>query len=476
MWHTWLNHMKNMDVMMSEEVNATMSTQIEISNKSLGGTVSFSEPQELSSFIDTEKNTWDWLSTIKSPISKTLNAIKDQYIHGLNRLLTAWHDNADTVSNITVEVNDLCTRFSFPAAKSAVGIAITTEASEGSELLATLMYLAALEVKKEPTHSPLAKTCLNLYSQLSNAPRNYQPNHPAEALRSLIPQLSQAQAKLLKIELLHDQDSANAYLTRLGELSSDASSATQDAKDFASEAASKLKQIELDTDKWEAQSKAQLEKDLNEHRNHVNSFIKEESEKISSFIKEQKSNSSKLMTDLQSKQVALSEQLKLEESVNYWNTKLNTHNRMKLWWIAALLIALIATIATPFIADFLFNKISTLPEGKPTIGTVEKDLIWGVIHPVRLSLYVIVVSVASFIIRFCSRNYSTQEHLGMEALERKTMVMTYLALLSEGNLKIEDHMQLAVSSLFRPSSTGIVNDQGGVSPIEQVINLNKSTQ
>jgi hypothetical protein len=61
-------------------------------------------------------------------------------------------------------------------------------------------------------------------------------------------------------------------------------------------------------------------------------------------------------------------------------------------------------------------------------------------------------------IRVLVRLLLSNLHLEAEAVERRTMLLTYLALLRRGQGPSEQQRELILQTLFRPSATGIVKD------------------
>ncbi|MCP4539940.1 MAG: hypothetical protein GY832_22600 [Chloroflexi bacterium] len=76
----------------------------------------------------------------------------------------------------------------------------------------------------------------------------------------------------------------------------------------------------------------------------------------------------------------------------------------------------------------------------------------------KLGLVAIIATIGVWAIRVLVRLLMSNIHLHDDAAERRTMLLTYLALLREGELPEGDVRQLILQALFRPSSTGIVKD------------------
>ena len=71
------------------------------------------------------------------------------------------------------------------------------------------------------------------------------------------------------------------------------------------------------------------------------------------------------------------------------------------------------------------------------------------------------------------RLFLSNVHLHTDAKERVTMVQTYLALLRRGKITKDDE-RLILQTLFRPTSTGIMKDDGvPLTALEAISKLNK---
>ena len=78
----------------------------------------------------------------------------------------------------------------------------------------------------------------------------------------------------------------------------------------------------------------------------------------------------------------------------------------------------------------------------------------------QLGLLFILATLGTWLLRVLVRVYLSHLHLGTDANERVTMIQTYLALLREGSGPAENERQLILQTLFRPSSTGLIKDDG----------------
>ena len=165
-------------------------------------------------------------------------------------------------------------------------------------------------------------------------------------------------------------------------------------------------------------------------------------------------------------------QVELDASVQYWKTKGEIHKRSKNSWMGGL-FALVAMIAlTPYLLHGRFSSADIAAESS---GTAESTV--GVLNslgtnPLELVSTILAISAISYLIKFFAKQYSTQQHLYLEAEERKVMLMTYLALMNENKLKEQEDRKVALDTLFRPAQTGIFNDAShNVVPSDTIVKI-----
>lgn len=65
--------------------------------------------------------------------------------------------------------------------------------------------------------------------------------------------------------------------------------------------------------------------------------------------------------------------------------------------------------------------------------------------------------------RLITKIYLSEQHLRQDAYERETMTQTFMALVAE-KVASEDDRQIVLNALFRPTSDGIVKEDGGLDP------------
>ena len=75
-------------------------------------------------------------------------------------------------------------------------------------------------------------------------------------------------------------------------------------------------------------------------------------------------------------------------------------------------------------------------------------------------IFGIIAVLGVWLARIIVRIFLSHLHLETDAKERVTMIQTYLALLREEHALKENERQVILQTLFRPSATGIVKDDG----------------
>jgi len=137
------------------------------------------------------------------------------------------------------------------------------------------------------------------------------------------------------------------------------------------------------------------------------------------------------------------EKLALRSSVQYWSDK-RAHHQKIMWWTGGvtLLLALATTGAFILVAlEFLKETVAEVP-------------LW------KLSIMLAISSFGVWVTRLMAKIFISNLHLRTDSHERTTMIQTYLALLREGSGPKDEERQLILQTLFRPSTTGFIKEDG----------------
>jgi hypothetical protein len=138
------------------------------------------------------------------------------------------------------------------------------------------------------------------------------------------------------------------------------------------------------------------------------------------------------------------DKLALSAPSRYWSKKRLAHRNMA--WVFGLVSVVLFTAVGWAVSGEVHTLLGDVTD--PT-----KVPYW------RIGILVIFTTLALWVIRIVVRLFLSHIHLESDAAERLTMLHTYLALLrkKEGGLQ-QDDITLILSALFRSSSDGIVKD------------------
>jgi Family of unknown function (DUF6161) len=149
-------------------------------------------------------------------------------------------------------------------------------------------------------------------------------------------------------------------------------------------------------------------------------------------------------------ELAYKEHMQLKAPVEYWTQKAKVHGAKAANYRNLLAGFAVVGGATLVIGLYLL--------GNHAIDVADKDKP-PAIYVILATIGVVSSTIVFWIARVLTRLFLSEHHLGIDAEERSVMISTYLALTADG--KISDNERgLALSSVFRPSSDGIVKDDG----------------
>ena len=176
-------------------------------------------------------------------------------------------------------------------------------------------------------------------------------------------------------------------------------------------------------------------------------IAKDQEEKFESLYSNLESSFSDLFekneNTLKSIENTYSEKLALEAPVEYW-TKKRKHHTNVFWFSGATSIILAAAGIA-----FFYSKMGTFFTES--------------VSDAPLSKYIIAITattVGIWLVRLFAKIAIANLHLRSDALERHTMMTAYLAMLKEGDAVKDEHREIALNALFRPSTSGLIKDDG----------------
>lgn len=149
------------------------------------------------------------------------------------------------------------------------------------------------------------------------------------------------------------------------------------------------------------------------------------------------------LKDLQEIEDIYDKKLALQSSVTYWENKGKLHEKLSRIFGGVSFCTIIGLAVGLGWGSYLL-----------LLTEADKPPYW------KLALLGIIAVLGVWLARLIVRIFLSHLHLGTDAKERVTMIQTYLALLREEHGLKDDERQLILQTLFRPSATGIVKDDG----------------
>ena len=207
--------------------------------------------------------------------------------------------------------------------------------------------------------------------------------------------------------------------------------------------------------------------------------IKEENQTIEKK-KEQFNEIFEKVETIDNKIKAVEDKAKLNASVSYWKAKQKSH-KTKFWWFGGVAIGLIVILVLILFIALnnhekqtninkqveITNDINTttkVQEINENNNKLEEKSSFFDFDYSKLAWYILMIfasSSAFWIIRITVKIALSNLHLSEDAHERVVMIQTYLSFVNEGQIN-ENDKNLILSSLFRPSNIGIINDESSV--------------
>jgi Family of unknown function (DUF6161) len=218
--------------------------------------------------------------------------------------------------------------------------------------------------------------------------------------------------------------------------------------------------------KFEKELKAESEKHIKLNSD-GEALLKKQQSDGETLLKKQDTLFAELVTttknEWQNLKTTYDAELAIRAPVLYWKKKTTSH--LILSWVFAGLAIIVGGV----IFYSIFREVKTLLT--PPVGVANPEQ-W---HPEywRLALLTASGLFGVWIVRIVVRLFLSNVHLHTDAKERVTMVQTYLALLRRGKITKDDE-RLILQTLFRPTSTGIMKDDGvPLTALEAISKLNK---
>lgn len=148
-------------------------------------------------------------------------------------------------------------------------------------------------------------------------------------------------------------------------------------------------------------------------------------------------------TEMKNVEKTYDQKLALQKPVEYWKEKEIHHAKLsKYFGFTTLATAIVIAIAYGFLVHWAFGNLSSTENPKH----------W------QIAILLVVAFFAVWLLRILIRLFFSHQHLATDAAERKTMILTYIAMSREGGEFTHDDKKLILQHLFRAASDGIVKD------------------
>jgi hypothetical protein len=133
----------------------------------------------------------------------------------------------------------------------------------------------------------------------------------------------------------------------------------------------------------------------------------------------------------------------LQAPVEYWTKRANA-----MFW-RIVVSGGVLTVGFIVLACVIYANFPSLKAAEPK----PEHRLW------EMALLLGIVGILAWPLRIVARIFMSSMHLEADALEKRTMVLSYLAMLKEDAVT-EKQRDIVLASVFRPSATGMVTDDG----------------
>ncbi len=165
---------------------------------------------------------------------------------------------------------------------------------------------------------------------------------------------------------------------------------------------------------------------------------------------------SKARGELSALENTYNEKLKLEAPTTYWRDKRRRHR------LYSIIVGPVCVIFAILAAWFLVSEANALHAIFVEMGNESRNVAVAE-YLIIASKGIVLALILFWVARILVRLFLSEIHLSMDAHERETMVMTYLALTKDGPLGDQERA-LVLQPLFRPTADGIVKDDASSDP------------
>ncbi len=375
----------------------------------------FQKLEEFTAWFRKEQEYWSWLNSKPVSAKGELNAITNAFSRAFNQIdqkLNASDGHgikSALVDDLRRETQEQLDAWNFVDSSSAAAFRVK-QAREDEDNVIAAAILASLCKKPATGHDPAI-----LWGTMS------------------------ARFFLLGV----DPEGARSQREALETLGSD----------FATSFAANQERI-TDLEARGAQYEAKMADQSKEFDKARQGKIEEFDGKIADWEEQAKQQRKNHLVEFESIQQIYHDAMALSEAVEYWRKKREHHRQRTRIWALAFVDYVLIVIVFGYIGVRDTQIWSSSFWAEATYGLI--------------ALALVGIGLFSAVARVLLRLSTSQLHLGNDALERVTMVQTYLAL-REGGHATDSHMQVVLERLFDRAADGIVReDLGPVTPVENL--------
>lgn len=169
---------------------------------------------------------------------------------------------------------------------------------------------------------------------------------------------------------------------------------------------------------------------------------------------------------------ALEQQAVFKEPIKLWELKETEHKDRKkraYRWFLGSLIALGSSVTIGF--SIIFSHPNLLLNFSRIPGCNTKDpkincSLGSIFEYFPIFVVLTLVTLSLWAIRLKMKEFLSERHLELDARERRAFAEAYIGLVAVGDAgeEVNDQRAIVYASLFRPSTDGMVKDEGGLDP------------
>ena len=417
----------------------------------------FNSVEELESFIANEHKEWAWLENTPTPLIHFSRHLKTNVVNALLDLLSSiaehWKDqNIEALNDDLTQLSNILTAMNFPFLCRSIGDAISRELIRSEIVAMNMLYLAC--TPNSGDHSAETTRILQKYDSISEFSNNGRVSTVTKAFLDSEGFRLKANRILGRLEILNINGGVSELTSQLENISKSVGAIQKECEESF-----------IEFEGWKASHKSAHTDWIDASEDELRGLGKRILKKYVRLKRDYFRRSAGLLeaseeTVEKARQIYHS-QIELDSAVEYWRNKRDSHRKSKNVWLVVLIGLLLSTGIAPFV---IFQYL-------PVENFADDKLLLNIINPITLITSILVISLLSFTIRMCSRQFSTQQHLFLEAVERMTMLKTYLALMNENKLTEQEDRKIALDALFRPAKTGIIADHGSIVPSDTVVKI-----